>query len=301
MAASAASALGAGPSRRSVARLLALGAGLTALAACTPDGGTRPPSSSSPSGTSASASPAAVSESAGPETSTAAATEPGTASASAPAPTSAPTPTSPAAGLAKQYSLTDPASPWLVVNKHRPLSPADYVPADLVQPNIALAVSGEAAQLNSTTAAAAEQMFAAAAQDGVSMTLASGYRSYATQVATYNSYVASRGQAEADTASARPGFSEHQTGWAFDIGDGGGACGFQPCFAEQPAAVWAKANANRFGFVVRYPWMLHEITGYYYEPWHLRFIGVEAAADMANRGIATLEEYFGLEAAPGYL
>lgn len=219
----------------------------------------------------------------------------------APAPTAAPTPTSPAAGLAQQHSLTDPASPWLVVNKHRPLSPADYVPADLVQPNIALAVSGESAQLNSTTAAAAEQMFAAAAGDGVTMTLASGYRSYGTQVATYNSYVASRGQAEADTASARPGFSEHQTGWAFDIGDGGGACGFQPCFAEQPAAVWAKANAHRFGFVVRYPWMFHQITGYYYESWHLRYVGVEAAMDMAAKGIVTLEEYFGLEAAPGYL
>ena len=218
-----------------------------------------------------------------------------------PGPTSPPTPTSPAAGLAKQHSLTDPASPWLVVNKHRPLSPADYVPADLVKPNVSLAVSGEAAQLNSTTAAAAEQMFAAAAKDGVTMTLASGYRSYSTQVATYNSYVASRGQAEADTASARPGFSEHQTGWSFDIGDGGGACSFQPCFAEQPAAVWAKANGHRFGFVVRYPWMFHKITGYYYEPWHLRFIGVEAATDMAARGIATLEEYFGLEAAPGYL
>jgi D-alanyl-D-alanine carboxypeptidase len=272
--------------------------GLTALAACTPDGGTRPPSSSSPSVTSASTSQTAPPSSAGPETS-AAATEPGT--VAAPAPTSAPTPTSPAAGLAQQHSLTDPASPWLVVNKHRPLSPADYVPADLVQPNIALAVSGESAQLNSTTAAAAEQMFATAAGDGVTMTLASGYRSYGTQVATYNSYVASRGQAEADTASARPGFSEHQTGWAFDIGDGGGACGFQPCFAEQPAAVWAKANAHRFGFVVRYPWMFHQITGYYYESWHLRYIGVEAATDMAAKGIATLEEYFGLEAAPAYL
>ncbi|WP_436058213.1 M15 family metallopeptidase [Arthrobacter sp. LjRoot78] len=291
------------PSRRAVARLLVAGAGLTALAACTPDGGTRPPSSSSPSATSASASqaatpPSAGSPSAGPETS-AAATEPGT--VVAPAPSAAPTPTSPAAGLAQQHSLTDPASPWLVVNKHRPLSPADYIPADLVQPNIALAVSGESAQLNSTTAAAAEQMFAAAAGDGVTITLASGYRSYGTQVATYNGYVASRGQAEADTASARPGFSEHQTGWAFDIGDGGGACSFQPCFAEQPAAVWAKANAHRFGFVVRYPWMFHQITGYYYESWHLRYVGVEAATDMAAKGIATLEEYFGLEAAPAYL
>jgi D-alanyl-D-alanine carboxypeptidase len=213
-------------------------------------------------------------------------------------PAQAPAP--PSAALPRQFSTTDPASPWLVVNKRRPLSPPDFVPADLVQPDVRLAVSGEAALLNSTTAAAAETMFAAAAQDGVVMTLASGYRSYGTQVATYNGYVAARGQADADTASARPGYSEHQTGWSFDIGDGGGACGFQPCFADQPAAVWAKANGHRFGFVVRYPWMLHPITGYYYEPWHLRFIGVEATTDMANRGISTVEEYFGVDAAPGY-
>lgn len=215
-------------------------------------------------------------------------------------PEPSPTP-SPSSALAKQFSLTDPASPWLVVNKHRPLVPADYVPADLVHPAVATTASGEAALLNSTTAAAAEAMFAGAAQEGVAMVLASGYRSYATQVATYNGYVASRGQADADTASARPGYSEHQTGWAFDIADGGGACSFQPCFADQPAAVWAKANGHRFGFVVRYPWMFHPITGYYYEPWHLRYIGVEAATDMVNRGINTLEEYFGVEAAPGYL
>jgi len=109
------------------------------------------------------------------------------------------------------------------------------------------------------------------------------------------------GRAEADTASARPGYSEHQTGWAFDIGDGSGADSFQPQFMNRPAAVWAAAQAHRFGFVVRYPWMFHEITGYFYEPWHLRFIGVEAATDMKVRGIATLEQYFGLEPAPAYL
>ncbi|MET3809533.1 D-alanyl-D-alanine carboxypeptidase [Arthrobacter sp. UYEF3] len=199
-----------------------------------------------------------------------------------------------------KYSLTDPASQWVVVNKHRPLSPADFAPADLVQPAVRLAVSGDAALLNRSTAAAAEHMFADAAAAGVVLTLASGYRSYATQTATYNGYVNTRGRDEADTASARPGYSEHQTGWSFDIGDGGGACSFQPCFADQPAAGWAKENAHRFGFVVRYPWMLHPITGYYYEPWHLRYIGVEAAGDMHSRGIGTLEEYFGLEPAPAY-
>ncbi|MFF1251041.1 D-alanyl-D-alanine carboxypeptidase family protein [Pseudarthrobacter sp. NPDC058329] len=277
-------------SRRSFAQFLAAGAGLTVLAACTPEApGAVAPSSGSPAASSSLApSPTAV-----PGT-TAEAT-----AAAPPPPEPSPTP-SPSSALPRQFSLTDPASPWLVVNKHRPLVPADYVPADLVQPAVAMSAFGEAALLNRTTAAAAEAMFAAAAQAGVAMVLASGYRSYGTQVFTYNGYVASRGQADADTASARPGYSEHQTGWAFDIADGGGACGFQPCFADQPAAVWAKANGHRFGFVVRYPWMFHPITGYYYEPWHLRYIGVEAATDMVNRGINTLEEYFGVEAAPGY-
>ena len=279
------------PSRRSFTRFLAAGAGLTVLSACTPEAPKAAAPSSSPA-SSAAPSPGAVTASAGPTAETATVGQ----SPEAPSPTP-----SPSATLARQFSLDDPASPWVIVNKHRPLKPADYVPADLVRPSVAISASGEAALLNSTTAAAAEAMFAAAARDGVTIVLASGYRSYSTQVTTYNGYVAARGQADADTASARPGHSEHQTGWAFDIGDGGGACSFEPCFADQPAATWAKANGHRFGFVVRYPWMLHPITGYYYEPWHLRYVGVEAATDMLNRGIGTLEEYFGLEAAPAYL
>ncbi|WP_307038053.1 D-alanyl-D-alanine carboxypeptidase family protein [Arthrobacter sp. B3I4] len=278
-------------------------AALAALAACSP--GVQPPPS--PSGTAVPTGPASSSASGfdsppatpGPSaTPTLAPTPTGTAN---PAP-AAPMPSSPAASApGRKYSLTDPASPWVVVNKHRPLSPATYVPGDLVQPAVRLATSGEATLLNSTTAAAAERMFADAAAAGVVLTLASGYRSYATQAATYNNFVASEGRAAADTASARPGYSEHQTGWSFDIGDGGGVCSFQPCFAQQPAAAWAQANAHRFGFVVRYPWMFHEITGYYYEPWHLRYIGVDAATDMRARAVVTVEEYFGLEPAPSYL
>ncbi|MEW1949342.1 M15 family metallopeptidase [Pseudarthrobacter sp902506025] len=277
------------PTRRSFSRFLAAGAGLAVLSACTPEAPKAAPSSSAAS--SPSPSPAATAT---------AGTTPDAATVGQPPEVPSPTP-SPPATLARRFSLDDPASPWVIVNKHRPLKPADYVPADLVRPAVAISAAGEAALLNSTAAAAAGAMFAAAAGDGVALVLASGYRSYSTQVTTYNGYVAARGQADADTASARPGHSEHQTGWAFDIGDGGGACSFEPCFAEQPAATWAKANGHRFGFVVRYPWMLHPITGYYYEPWHLRYIGAEAATDMLNRGIGTLEEYFGLEAAPGYL
>ncbi|MFC4394927.1 M15 family metallopeptidase [Arthrobacter sedimenti] len=268
-------------SRRSFAQFLAAGAGLTVLAACTPEAPKAAAPSSSTAPSSVPPSPEAVTASAG---ATADAATVGQ-SPAAPSPTPPPSAT-----LARQFSLDDPASPWVIVNKHRPLKPADYVPADLVRPAVAISAAGEA-----------EAMCAAAARDGVGIVLASGYRSYSTQVTTYNGYVAARGQADADTASARPGHSEHQTGWAFDIGDGGGACSFEPCFAEQAAAAWAKANGHRFGFVVRYPWMLHPITGYFYEPWHLRYVGVEAATDMLNRGIGTLEEYFGLEAAPAYL
>ena len=290
------------PSRRAFSRLLLAGTGLAVLSACAPDqsptpSGT-PGSSPGPVPGTGGATPTAVAAPSGSPSSTPSATAPPATSSAVPPSATARPPSAAAPG--PQHSLTDPTSPWVIVNKHRPLSPANFVPPDLVRPAVRLATSGEAALLNSATAAAAEKMFAAAAAEGVIMTLASGYRSFATQTATYGSYVTSRGRAEADTASARPGYSEHQTGWAFDIGDGSGADAFTPHFKDRPAAIWAKANAHRFGFVVRYPWMLHPITGYFYEPWHLRYIGTQAATDMSARGILTLEQYFGLEAAPAY-
>ena len=75
-----------------------------------------------------------------------------------------------------------------------------------------------------------------------------------------------------------------------DIGDGGGPCSFQSCFAALPAGRWAAANAHRFGFIIRYPQGAEQITGYAYEPWHLRFVGVDAATDIAARD-TTLEQY----------
>jgi D-alanyl-D-alanine carboxypeptidase len=192
----------------------------------------------------------------------------------------------------------DPTSPLVVVNKRRPLAPIDFAP-QLVAPNVVTA-SGQQELLNPVTAHAAEQMFSAATSDGAAMTLLSGYRSYATQAETYNGWVARQGQDAADVASARPGYSEHQTGFAFDIADHSGACSLQPCFKDTKAALWVAAHAHEYGFIIRYPWWHHETTGYYYEPWHLRYIGVETATDMHSRGIATLEDYLGLPAAPGY-
>ncbi|SFT41939.1 D-alanyl-D-alanine carboxypeptidase family protein [Arthrobacter sp. ov118] len=292
-------------SRRAFGRFLVAGAGLAALSACTPDQPAAPSGAPGPTPGPGSSTPTAAASASESAAGTPPAPQQRSPSSAPPTPAAPPaaaasaTPPS-AAAPGRQHSLSDPTSPWVVVNKHRPLSPATFVPPDLVRPGVRLVTSGEAALLNSTTAAAAERMFAAAAAAGVIITLASGYRSFATQKVTYSGWVRAQGQAAADTASARPGYSEHQTGWAFDIGDGSGADAFQPNFRSRPAALWAAAQAHRFGFVVRYPWTFHEITGYFYEPWHLRYIGIEAATDMLSRGIATLEQYFGLEAAPGY-
>ncbi|WP_244250727.1 M15 family metallopeptidase [Arthrobacter crystallopoietes] len=195
----------------------------------------------------------------------------------------------------------DPASIDVVVNKTRPLEPADYYPADLRSPNVTTGPGGAGAQLRAAAAGAAEEMFAAAAAEGVGMTIVSGFRSYDTQVSTYQHWVNVNGKAGADEVSARPGYSEHQTGLALDIGDSSGACNLSACFADTAAGSWAAQNAHRFGFVVRYQSGQQDITGYSPEPWHLRFIGKADAADMYNSGAKALETYYGLPAAPDYL
>lgn len=112
-----------------------------------------------------------------------------------------------------QNSLSDPASLWIVVNKQRPLSPTTYAPTDLVMPKVPLRVPGnESMQLRADTATALESLFAGAKTANVPLMLSSGYRSFTYQTSLYNGYVAAHGQAQADTFSARPGYSEHQTG-----------------------------------------------------------------------------------------
>ncbi|MCU1574387.1 MAG: hypothetical protein JWO93_2469 [Micrococcaceae bacterium] len=189
-------------------------------------------------------------------------------------------------------SIDDAASALVVVNKHRPLNPLSFLPSDLVP------LAGQV--MRAEAAAAMQALLRAASADGVAMTAVSGFRSYETQAALYSSYVAMYGQAAADLISARPGFSEHQTGLVLDIGNPNGACGLQPCFAGTPAGAWAAANAFRFGFVVRYPEGATAVTGYSFEPWHLRYVGTEVTGQMRAVGASTLEEFFGLPAAPGY-
>ena len=196
-----------------------------------------------------------------------------------------------------QHALDDPDSIWVVVNKHRPLDPIDYVPADLVQPNWDANVWGH--PLREEAARAAEALLDAAAEAGHPLQIDSGYRAYDLQYELYWNLANASGQDVADLDTARPGYSEHQTGLTMDVGDG--VCSLDVCFADQPGGQWVAEHGAEYGFIVRYPFDKQEITGYVPEPWHLRYVGVELALEMRAQGVDTLEEFFGLDAAPGYL
>lgn len=195
-------------------------------------------------------------------------------------------------------SIDDPRSVWVVVNKRRPLDPLGYAPDDLVMPEGVDNVNGQ--PLRAEAAAAATRMVQAAQADGVWFRIGSAYRDFDRQEYLYTSYIARDGQAEADTYSARPGFSEHQTGLTADFDDGSD-CYLWACFAETEAGAWLAKHSAEYGWILRYPSGAQHTTGYTFEPWHFRYVGVELATTLRDEGVATLEEYFGLEAAPGYL
>ena len=160
---------------------------------------------------------------------------------------------------------------------HRQQAPAAdpiaVCPCRLVQPRVQLAVSGEASLLNSTTAAAAEKLFAAATSAGVTLTLASGY-----VLSDPDRHVQRRRRPADRPRRTRPRhvpLRQHSDGLGVRYRDGGGACSFEPCSPINLPRRGQGRPRTKFGFVVRYPWMLNDVTGYYYEPWHLRFIGIE--------------------------
>lgn len=124
---------------------------------------------------------------------------------------------------------------------------------------------------------------------GLNIYIASGYRSYSYQEKLYNNYTAVSGMDQADTYSARPGHSEHQTGICFDLNS------VNDSFAYTDEGKWVQENAYLYGFIVRYPKGKEAITGYQYEAWHLRYVGVELALELYNNGEwLTLEEYYGI-------
>lgn len=205
-----------------------------------------------------------------------------------------------AGGGAPCLALDDPARVWVVVNKLRGYTPTDYAPSSLVEPpGVRNLVGGT---LQPAAADALGSLVAAAAAEGVGeIALDSGYRSFTTQRTTYRSQVASRGTAGADLISARPGYSEHQSGLAADVVScGGGGCSSIAEFASTPAGAWVAANSWRYGWIVRYAEGQTGVTGYQPEPWHLRYVGVDLARIYHDGGYYTLEQFFGLPVAPDY-
>ena len=146
--------------------------------------------------------------------------------------------------------------------------------------------------LTAETLDAFAAMQADAAALGYDLYIASGFRSYWSQESIYNRYVAADGQAAADRYSARPGHSEHQTGLTFDLN-----CICED-FGYQADGQWVAANAHLYGFIVRYPPGKEGVTGYIWEPWHLRYLGVDVATAVYNSGLS-LEEYLGITSSYG--
>ena len=169
------------------------------------------------------------------------------------------------------YSVQGKYDEIVIANKHYPLS-KDYNPGE-----------------NPTAKAELLKLIAAMQEAGFPISdHYSGFRSYETQTQLYQEYVNQDGKAEADRYSARPGYSEHQTGLAFDlIGTDG------DLVTEEKAAQWLLDHAADYGFVVRYLKGKEKETGYMAEEWHLRYVGKEAK-DIAASGLS-LEEYYGFE------
>ena len=157
----------------------------------------------------------------------------------------------------------------LIVNKTYAL-PADYNPGITAEAQTAL-----------------DEMTSSAANEGISLWVASGFRSYDRQATLYNNYVARDGKDEADRYSARPGHSEHQTGLAFDLNS------VEQSFGDTREGKWLSANCWKYGFIIRYPKDKESVTGYMYEPWHVRYIGKDMAKKVFDSGLC-LEEYLGV-------
>lgn len=192
----------------------------------------------------------------------------------------------------------DPASLHVLVNKADPLDPADHVPSDLTP--VTAPADHEDVQMRQEPAEALEELFSAASADEIPLVVASAYRSYDYQSTVYQGHVDNLGQEAADEVSARPGHSEHQTGLAVDLSyPGNEDCHLRTCFGETPTGIWLAENAHEHGFIIRYPEGSQEITGFSYEPWHLRYVSEATAADVADQGV-TLEEYWDQPAAPDY-
>lgn len=191
---------------------------------------------------------------------------------------------------------TDTSTVTFLVNREHPL-PEGFVPEGLTTPDILFPFSDtsiDKAKMTPEAGEALAKLFDAAYEEaGLTLYGISAYRSYARQYTIYATNLITQGVAHTNRYSAAPGQSEHQTGLAIDISCASEKFGLETTFALTPEGIWVAENAHRFGFILRYPKDKEHITGYNYEPWHLRYVGTELAAHLYRTGL-TLDEYYGV-------
>lgn len=187
--------------------------------------------------------------------------------------------------------VKNPNDILVVANKNRNL-PADFEPEDLVAPDIPFVFKDSPVRFMRKVAAEnLEELFAAGSKAGFKFYGRSGYRSYDIQTSLFNRYVEANGEEAANKFSARPGQSEHQTGLTMDVTSQIVGLDLTENFGDTEDGKWLASNAHKFGFIIRYPKGKEDITGYQYEPWHLRYVGIDTAKKIYDLDI-TLEEYF---------
>lgn len=186
--------------------------------------------------------------------------------------------------------VTNPSSLLVLVDKQRKL-PSNYVPEDLVKPDVLFNAGDKTAHptLRKEAADSLENLFKQAKKDDITLYLVSGYRSYQSQEQLFNSYVKKQGKQSAEQYSALPGTSEHQTGLAADVTSKSLLMELNETFGDTPEGKWLKDHAHEFGFIISYPEDKTSITGYAYEPWHIRYVGNPQATYIYNHQL-TLEE-----------
>lgn len=185
----------------------------------------------------------------------------------------------------------------LLVNRDYTLT-EDYVPEDLIVPDVRFTFSyySDKKLMRQEAADALEELFAAGDAEGIHLYGVSAYRSYSRQYTIYATNLITRGIKHTNRYSAAPGASEHQTGLAIDVSSESAGYSLEEVFGTTKEGIWLAKNAHRFGFIIRYPKEKEEITGYAYEPWHIRYVGTELAAYLYESGL-TLDEYYGYEPA----
>ena len=174
----------------------------------------------------------------------------------------------------------------VLVNKQYKL-PSTYAPSDLVRASNSGIRRGENSYLRNILITDLTNMIDRAKNDGIDLSIVSGYRSYQTQVSTYNYWLSKNNNnvEYVDTFSARPGHSQHQLGTAIDFSSSEIGDALGDSFSNTNASKWLIANAYKYGFVLSYPKGYESVTGYKYESWHYRYIGEENALEMKNRGM----------------